>query len=142
MTRKTSSSLVYFRAPSGEGMVVLPVALLKELDDLADLEDEILAAKAAWERMQTARAHDDFVYPESVLLRLESGEHPLKVWREHRGLTQKQLANIVGVAPGHISHLETGHRRPGRKLIARLAAALQVPEEILLEDLLADANAA
>jgi DNA-binding transcriptional regulator YiaG len=43
--------------------------------------------------------------------------------RETAGMTQKQLANWLGVVPMHVSHLEQGVRPPGNQT-ARLMTLL------------------
>ena len=47
--------------------------------------------------------------------------------REH--VSQKQLADLVGVTPGHVSHLVTGRREPTKELIGKICHALHVPPE-------------
>ncbi len=56
--------------------------------------------------------------------------HLLKSARLERGLTQKQLAEMVGVDGSYIARLEMDERRPSRKVVLKLARALQLsPEE-------------
>ncbi len=54
------------------------------------------------------------------------GQH-LRHWRGRSGLSQLLLATQAGTTPRHLSFLETGRSRPGRELVLRLAAALDVP---------------
>ena len=66
--------------------------------------------------------------PAEHALRLAEGEHPIRVWREHRGLTLRELAGKSGVGRGYISEIETG-KKPGsvdalQKIAAALALAL------------------
>jgi DNA-binding XRE family transcriptional regulator len=63
--------------------------------------------------------------------RLLEGESPLKVWREKRGHSQRDLAAAARVSPGYLAEIETG-RKPGSvKALARLAKVLHVPIEDL-----------
>jgi transcriptional regulator with XRE-family HTH domain len=63
---------------------------------------------------------------------LLDGESPLKVWREKRGRSQRELAAAAGVSPAHLAEIETG-RKPGSVLaLARLARALEVQIEDLI----------
>jgi transcriptional regulator with XRE-family HTH domain len=48
------------------------------------------------------------------------------------GLTQRVLAQQIGVEASHIAFIETGRRRPSLKLIARIADALGVNRQELL----------
>jgi transcriptional regulator with XRE-family HTH domain len=57
----------------------------------------------------------------------------LRVGRNQLGLTQQSLAQKLGVRASHIALLENGRRRPSLSLIARLAAALTVDGQELLE---------
>lgn len=44
---------------------------------------------------------------------------------ESRGLTQKELATMIGVTEGMVSQYIAGHRKPGLDLIQRIADALE-----------------
>ena len=50
----------------------------------------------------------------------------LHAWREHRGLTQEELAEKVGTYSGQISLLENGKRQLSVKWLYRLADALDI----------------
>lgn len=51
--------------------------------------------------------------------------------RSNSGLTQEQLADLVGVARQSIISIEKGHFLPTIETALRLSAALQVPVERL-----------
>jgi transcriptional regulator with XRE-family HTH domain len=51
----------------------------------------------------------------------------LRAWREQRGVSQLDLALAADVSARHLSFVETGRARPGRELLLRLMAELQVP---------------
>jgi transcriptional regulator with XRE-family HTH domain len=55
----------------------------------------------------------------------------LREWREHIGLTQRELSERSGVAQDAISELETGKRRPYPRTLAKLGAALAIPPHAL-----------
>jgi DNA-binding XRE family transcriptional regulator len=64
--------------------------------------------------------------------RLLDGESPVKVWREKRKCSQRELAAGAGVGAGYLAEIETG-RKPGSvAALARLAKALQVQIEDLI----------
>ncbi len=46
--------------------------------------------------------------------------------RESAGLTQRELAEQVGVTVTHISHLENGHAQPSLRLLENIAEACGV----------------
>jgi transcriptional regulator with XRE-family HTH domain len=51
----------------------------------------------------------------------------LRHWRARSGVSQLALAEQAATTARHVSFLETGRSRPGRELVLRLAAALDVP---------------
>ncbi len=51
----------------------------------------------------------------------------LRSWRQHRKLSQLELALASDVSQRHVSWLETGKARPSRAMVIRLADALDVP---------------
>ena len=54
------------------------------------------------------------------------GEH-LRHWRQHRRLSQLDLASDAEISTRHLSFVETGRSSPSREMVLRLAERLQVP---------------
>lgn len=54
--------------------------------------------------------------------------------RKSKGLTQSELAEAVGVSKWYINTIERGRRRPHVKLLARIAACLEVAMESFLRE--------
>lgn len=52
--------------------------------------------------------------------------------RERRGLTQEELAVLIGRSQGHISDMEKGRRGPSLEILAKLAKALETSTDYLL----------
>src|SRR5215472_13670924 len=52
--------------------------------------------------------------------------------REALGLTQRTLAQKLGVEPSHVAFIESGRRKPSLKLVARLADMLGVDRQKFL----------
>jgi len=69
--------------------------------------------------------------PATFLSRLLEGESPLLLWREHRGLTQRQLAERIGVRASYLSEVERGLKPGSLSLMTRAAAVLEVSVEEL-----------
>ncbi len=69
-----------------------------------------------------------FKIPVSLFLntkgKLVTTGRKIRLSRDAKGLTQKQLANIADVSPGLIAQLETGKVQPSLKTIERIAKAL------------------
>src|SRR3712207_4893005 len=51
----------------------------------------------------------------------------LREWRERRRVTQLELALEAGVSSRHLSFVETGRSKPGREMLLRILAGLNVP---------------
>ncbi len=88
-----------------------------DLDEL--IEDRL--AETAYGRTQ-----DQETVPDAMVRRLITGENPITVWREHRGMTLRALADAVGLDPGYLSQLENRKRAGPVATIKKLAAALRV----------------
>lgn len=51
----------------------------------------------------------------------------LREWRERRRLSQLDLALEAGVSARHLSFVETGRSKPGREMLLKVLARLEVP---------------
>lgn len=54
-------------------------------------------------------------------------------YRKEQGLTQEDLANMIGVTRNHLQRVETANSKPTVGLLLDISAALNVPMERLLE---------
>lgn len=96
--------------------------MVADAQDLADA-DAVKARLAAGETEAFP-----FELPERVL----DGDHPVTVFREHRGFTARGLAEAAGVAPSYLSEIENGKKPGSLDTIARIASALKVPLDLLV----------
>lgn len=62
----------------------------------------------------------------------------IQIAREERCLTQRNLAEAIGCTPQHISAIERGAKAPTLETFVAIAAALRVPADVLLQDVLPD----
>jgi DNA-binding XRE family transcriptional regulator len=99
-------------------------ALLDELEDARDLA--IMRESEA----RVAAGEEEFL-PVGMVERLLAGEHPVRVWRRHRGLTGQALAATAGLAPSYLCEIETGKKPGSFDAMARIAKALGVAMEDL-----------
>ena len=91
----------------------------------AELTDEAL--------MTLADLEDDEIIPICVSERLSAGEHPLKVFREYRDMTQKALAEIVGISPEYVSQIESRKKQASVDTLQALAEALSLNLDDLIQ---------
>ena len=87
-------------------------------DPLAMMSDE--------ELFDAARASGEERFPVEIVDRLLAGQSPLKVYREYRGLTQKELARKAKITLVYLSQIETGVRRGSLSVVGTLAKVLGV----------------
>jgi len=71
--------------------------------------------------------------PAEMTERLKAGDNPIRVWREHRGLKQKELAAEIGITAPYLSQLEKGDRKGSVDVLRRLAVYLHLDLEDLEE---------
>ena len=89
------------------------------------LQDATDAAQLEAFAHQLATGEEETV-PAAVAHALLEGANPVKVWREHRALTQDALAAQAGISKAFLCQIETGKRVGAIKTLRALAAALGV----------------
>ncbi len=97
---------------------------LSKIDPNFELSDE--------ELYDSAKLADEESFPSELADRLLAGQNAVKVYREYRGLTQRQLAEEVGINPVYLSQIETGRRTGSTTILTKLATALNVDLEDLV----------
>ncbi len=87
-------------------------------------DSELLMDVKAYDEAKKAIAEGEEVIPSEVTFRIIDGENPIKVWREYRTLTQKQLGDKVGISKAYLSQIESGKRKGTMEVLASIAEAL------------------
>jgi ribosome-binding protein aMBF1 (putative translation factor) len=100
--------------------VLLSFAEWKRIRALLEDAEDLEAA-----RRVEADPNQDRI-PLEVVKRLLDDESPVKVWREHRGLTQQALARAAGLPQSTIARLEGGARKGTLEQMRKLAGALGI----------------
>jgi transcriptional regulator with XRE-family HTH domain len=98
-------------------------ALLARLEDVED---------ALRMRAVEARGTTPDAMPSELAKRMLAGEHPVRIWREHRGLTRAELAERAEIPPGYLSEIENGRKPGSTAAYQRLANALGVAVDDIL----------
>ncbi len=74
----------------------------------------------------------DTKLPDNILNDLSAGqEHPVKIIRKHRGLTQAALANASGISRPYLTEIETGKKDGSLRALKAIAEALEVKSGVL-----------
>lgn len=103
--------------------VTIPKA---EYRRLCGVEDELAALQAALVVQERIDAGTEEYLPAAVADRLIDGEPPLRVWREHRGLSQAALARAADASRVQIVDIEAGRRTGSVHTLRQLADALGI----------------
>ena len=109
---------------------MVPIELWRGLLEKAEALDVIEAYDDAVAALK--RGEEELV-PAEIADRLVQGENPVKVWREYRGLTRRELADKAGLAQAYVAQIETGRRKGALDAHRRIAAALRVDIDDLVE---------
>jgi DNA-binding XRE family transcriptional regulator len=107
---------------AGQKIAMLPAAEYERLVELA----EDLADAAAAERAEKRRLEGEEYVPFELVEAIINGQNALKVWREYRGMTQRELAQMANCRVPTISELERGKANGKPKIWRALATALDV----------------
>jgi len=98
-------------------------ALVERLEDVVDIAalDDLDARLAAGGKKALA----DYLSADLVE-RLVAGESPVRIWREHRGLSAQAVAKRARLTPSYVSEIETGKKPGSLAAMAKIARALGV----------------
>lgn len=120
------NTAVSFTTPNGEDLVVLSrkdyEALLRQAGQAEDLED--LLAIQAFEAKVNAGEEERI--PSEFVDRLIDGENPIRVWRDFRGLSARELAAAAGISAAYLSEIETGKKEGSLSVFRQIAKALRL----------------
>jgi len=105
-------------------------ALIARLEDLED------AAAIAERRAHEAKvgkevARRDYLTGDEVR-RILDDESPVKIWREKRGLSQRELGEQAGVSSSYLAEIETGKKPGSAEALRKLSRVLAIPMENLV----------
>jgi DNA-binding XRE family transcriptional regulator len=112
--------------PSGDEMIMLPRA------DYLAMRDAFDAALHRRTIQDIGDGSQEWLTQAEILQSLQAAT-PLAFWRNKRMISQTQLAATVGVSQSYIANLEAGKRKGDPALFMKLARALSVRIEDLIE---------
>ena len=94
------------------------VRLVEDAEMLADIRDYDVATQSL--------AEGEELVPAEVVYALLDGGNPIRIWREHRGLSQSELAARAGISASYLSQLESGKRDGTTDVLAAIAGVLSL----------------
>lgn len=124
------NSVVSFKTPNGEDMIVLSRSDYEALLERAELSDDIAAVD---DYRRKLAAGEEEAIPEAFANRLIDGESPIRIYRELRGLSAKELAERTGISAAFLSEIEKGKKEGGVSTLKKIAQALRVTIDDLVD---------
>lgn len=109
--------------PSGERLVVIPESEFEALVEAMEDREDVEAVRTFRERL--AAGEEDMI-PSEYVDRILNGENKIKVWREFRGMTLREIGEKAGVSTSFLSQIESGARDGSFDTIKKIAAALKI----------------
>ena len=109
--------------PDGERMVVLPLNEYEKLCEAAENLADIQAFDEAKRRLEEGMEE---LIPAEFADRIIDGENPVRVWREFRSLSVKELAEKAEISGAYLSQIEGGSREGSISTLKALATALSL----------------
>jgi DNA-binding XRE family transcriptional regulator len=124
----------FIRTPGGGDLAVLPRNEYDRLVALAaEVQEDAAASRLVRSSTRALREGREVVLPKAVADRLTNGDNAVRVIREWRDMIQGELAVAVGISQNYLSEIETGRRKGPAELQKKLARALAVPVDLLIE---------
>ena len=80
----------------------------------------------AYDEAVQAIADGEEIVPSELVYAILDGANPIRAWREYRGLTQGQLAQVAEISVPYLSQLESGKRNGTTEALSAIANALDL----------------
>lgn len=128
-------TIANFKTPRGDDIIVLTRDEYENLANAKMTDEDIQDAAAVLNFRERMAAGEEELLPLEMVERLALGEdHPIRVWRQYRGMKVKDLAATIGVTPNFLSMVERGKKDGSLKLYLKIARALKVTLDDLVRD--------
>ena len=84
------------------------------------------------DRLASAEAEGDARVPHEVALAVIAGANPVRAFRDHQGITLRELSGRSGVSLSYLSEIEQGRKPGSLAAMSRIAEALGVTIDSLV----------
>jgi DNA-binding XRE family transcriptional regulator len=101
---------------------VLPYDLYLQLVDDAEMLEDV----RLYDEAKQAIDADEERVPAELVYAILDGDNPVKLWREYRDLSLKELADKVGISTAYLSQIETGKRTGSAETLRAIANAMHI----------------
>lgn len=94
------------------------------LNNSCDLEDRLAALEA----------EDGGRVPHEVAVAIIRGQSPILAYRNHLGMTLRDLSECTGIGASYLSEIERGYKPGSASALSRIAAALNTTVDALINE--------
>ncbi len=84
------------------------------------------------DRLAALDAEDGSRVPHEVAVAIIRGKSPVLSFRNHLGMTLRDLSEGTGIAVSYLSEIERGHKPGSTSALARIAGALGTTIDVLV----------
>jgi len=112
---------------NGRPYALIPLDFYQRLLEKAQYVDDISL-------YDDAKKRDEEFFPAARIKSIMDGVSPVKVYRTHRGLTQRALAAGMGISRSYLAEIESGKKRGSVTVLCRAATVLNVDLDMLVTD--------
>lgn len=113
----------YIQTAKGDRLAVIPEAEYQRLVAAAEDRQDSEAVTEFGARLLLGQEE---MIPAEFVNRMVDGESKVKVWRDFRGMTARDLAEKAGISPSYLSQIEKGERDGSFDTIKKIASALNI----------------
>ena len=133
-SKVAGTNVQFIQTPEGDDLAVLP---RKDYDRLmaiaAEARDDAVDANVIKASLDNIKRGREIILPRIVMARLDAGDNAVRVMREWREMPQGELAVAVEISQSYLSEIESGRRKGPAALQKKLARALGVPIDLLID---------
>jgi DNA-binding XRE family transcriptional regulator len=112
---------------NGRSYALIPLDFYEKLLESAEESEDIRL-------YDEAKKRDEEFFPAALIKSIVDGASPVKVYRTHRGLTQRALAAGMGISRSYLAEIESGKKRGSVTVLCRAATVLNVDLDMLVTD--------
>jgi DNA-binding XRE family transcriptional regulator len=112
---------------NGRPYALIPLDFYQRLLEKAQYVDDISL-------YDDAKKRDEEFFPAALIKSIVDGASPVKVYRTHRGLTQRVLAAGMGISRSYLAEIESGKKRGSVRVLCLAATILAVDLDMVVGD--------
>lgn len=86
------------------------------------------------DRLAALEAEDGSRVPHEVAVAIIRGQSPILAFRNHLGMTLRDLSECTGIGASYLSEIERGHKPGSASALSRIAAALNTTVDALISE--------